>query len=59
NAQFTPPLEQLAFKLEKDEFDLPDIYSKPLDVVIEALKKNKTYDEMIDVFPDVPFLSEK
>ncbi|MCT7614116.1 transglutaminase-like domain-containing protein [Aliarcobacter butzleri] len=59
NAQFIPPLEQLAFKLEKDEFDLPDIYSKPLDVVIEALKKNKTYDEMIDVFPDVPFLSEK
>ena len=55
NAQFTPPLEQLAFKLEKNEFDLANIYSKPLDVVIEALKKNKTYDEMIDVFPDVEF----
>ena len=59
NAQFTPPLEQLAFKLEKNEFDLENIYSKPLDVVLEALKKNKTYDEMINIFPDVPFLSEK
>ena len=55
NAQFTPPLEQLAFKLEKNEFDLANIYSKPLDVVLEALKKNKTYDEMINIFPDVEF----
>ncbi|QKF67346.1 putative acetyltransferase/transglutaminase [Arcobacter venerupis] len=53
NAQFNPPFEELAFKLEKDEFDLPNIYSKPLDVVIEALKKNKTYDEMINIFPNV------
>lgn len=53
NAQFTPPIEQLAFKLEKNEFDLANIYSKPLDVVIEALKKNKTYDEMINIFPDI------
>ncbi len=30
-------------------------YSKPLDVVLEALKKNKTYDEMINIFPDVEF----
>ncbi|MDD2887249.1 MAG: GNAT family N-acetyltransferase [Aliarcobacter sp.] len=59
NAQFTPPLEQLAFNLEKNEFDLANIYSKPLDVVIEALKKNKTYDEMINIFPDVEYFIGK
>lgn len=53
NAQFNPPFEELAFKLEKEEFDLADIYSKPLDVVIESLSKNKTYDEMINIFPNV------
>ena len=55
NAQFNRPFEELAFKLEKDEFDLADIYSKPLDVVVESLTKNKTYDEMINIFPDVSF----
>jgi ribosomal protein S18 acetylase RimI-like enzyme len=53
NAQFTPPHEQLAFKLEKNEFDIADIYSEPLDVVVEGLTKNKTYDEMINIFPNV------
>lgn len=53
NAQFNPPFEELAFKLEKDEFDLAEIYSKPLDVVVESLTKNKTYDEMINIFPNV------
>ena len=53
NAQFNPPFEELAFKLEKDEFDLAHIYSEPLDVVVESLTKNKTYDEMINIFPNV------
>ena len=52
-AQFNPPFEELAFKLEKDEFDLAEIYSKPLDVVVESLTKNKAYDEMINIFPNV------
>lgn len=52
DAQFHPPYEQLAFDLVENEFDLPDIYDKPLDVVIECLMKNKTYDEMINNFPD-------
>ena len=53
NAQFNPPFEELAFKLEKDEFDLAHIYSEPLDVVVESLTKNKTYDEMMNIFPNV------
>jgi len=53
NAQFNPPFEELAFKLEEDEFDLAHIYIEPLDGVVESLTKNKTYDEMINIFPDV------
>ncbi|MFW2569180.1 Cro/Cl family transcriptional regulator, partial [Aliarcobacter butzleri] len=51
SARFTPPLEQLAVKLENDELDVAKLYSKPSDVVIEALLKKKTHDEMFDVFP--------
>ena len=53
NAEFFPPLEQLAFNLAKNEFNLANIYSEPLDVVVEGLTKNKTYDEMINIFPDL------
>ena len=53
DAQFTPPYEKLAFELQEGETDLPDIYDEPLDVVVEALKKNKTYDAMIHHFPDM------
>ena len=53
NAQFTPPHEQLAFALGAHEFDLPEILSEPLDVVLLALKNNTCYAEMIENFPDV------
>ncbi len=53
NTQFIPPLEKLAFSLSKNEFELDNIYDKPLDIVIEKLKKNKSYDEMINDFPDI------
>jgi transglutaminase-like putative cysteine protease len=53
NAQFDPPFEKLAFEIGKNEFDLPDIYEKPLDIVVETLKKYKTYQEMINNFPDI------
>jgi len=52
NAQFTPPDESLAFKLQKNEFDLTDILAQPLPEVIEALKKNNCYSKMIKNFPD-------
>lgn len=53
DAQFTPPKEKLAFKLQEGETDLPEIYDEPLDVVVKALQKYKTYDEMIHNFPDI------
>ncbi|WP_373036226.1 transglutaminase family protein [Sulfurimonas sp.] len=52
-AQFTPPIEKLAFKLQEHEFDLSEILENPLPEVIDALKKNRTYDEMIHNFPDI------
>ena len=53
NAQFTPPHEQLAFALGENEYDVDGNFHEPLDVVIEALKKYKSYEEMICHFPDV------
>ena len=53
DAQFNPPFEKLAFELCENEFDLPDIYENPLDIVVEKLMKNKTYNEMINDFPDI------
>ena len=53
NAEFTPPMEKLAFKLADNEFDLEELYSDPLDEVLNALKANTSYDMMIDNFPDI------
>ena len=53
NAQFNPPKEKLAFELQENEFNLPEIYSEPLGVIIKTLNKHKTYNEMINNFPDV------
>ncbi|WP_455756728.1 transglutaminase-like domain-containing protein [Sulfurimonas sp.] len=53
DAQFIPPKEKLAFELQEHEIDLPEIYEEPLDVIVNALKNNKTYDEMIVNFPDI------
>ncbi len=53
DVQFNPPIESLAFKLEEHEFNLPTIYENPLKVVVDALEKYKTYEEMINNFPDI------
>ena len=53
DAQFDPPNEKLAFELEEHEFDLPEIYDEPLDIVVQTLKTHKTYEEMINNFPDI------
>ena len=53
HAQFTPPHEQLAFALGEHEYDVDGNFTEPLDVVVEALKKYKNYEEMICHFPDI------
>lgn len=53
DAQFNPPHEKLAFELGENEYDLPDLYAEPLDVVVEALQTRKNYSEMVGHFPDI------
>jgi transglutaminase-like putative cysteine protease len=53
DAQFTPPKEQLAFALAEKEYDVDGNFAEPLEEVVEALKKYKSYEEMICHFPDV------
>lgn len=55
DAQFHPPVEQLAFSTKQpNEYDLPEIYVSPLPIVTEALKACKTWDELASKLPDVP-----
>jgi len=55
NAQFTPPKEQLAFKIQfLEEADFQNIFFEPLPVVVEALQAHKTWDDMLRNLPDVP-----
>lgn len=53
NAQFTPPVEQLAFALAEGEQDIEGIFPEPLEVVIKVLQTYQTYEEMIHHFPDI------
>jgi len=53
NAEFNPPIEKLAFEIGENEFNLPEIYHKPLDIIIQTLEKYKSYEEMINNFPDI------
>ena len=52
DAQFTPPVERLAFTANRQgEVDLPEVWAQPLAVVIEALRSNKSAKEL--QLPDV------
>lgn len=53
DAQFDPPHERLAFTVGVNEYDLPERYAEPLDVVLKALGRCTTYAEMVEDFPDI------
>jgi transglutaminase-like putative cysteine protease len=54
NAQFTPPLEQLAFSIRfLGEGDLPEIWPDPLPVVLEALGRSSTTEVLWNNLPDI------
>jgi transglutaminase-like putative cysteine protease len=62
NAQFTPPIEQLAFKVEcEGKADLPTLLPDPLPEVIAALRSYETWDQLAEHLPDVslPLSNEK
>jgi transglutaminase-like putative cysteine protease len=53
SADFCPPIERLAFSIISDgEADLPEIWSKPIQPIIEVLQK-KTYQEVANNLPDI------
>lgn len=55
NAQFSPPQEQLAFKIQfAEEADFPVILAEPLRMIVEALRSQNTWDEMLRNLPDIP-----
>lgn len=57
NAQFTPPIERLAFKTEDTlEKDFPEVWPDPLPIVIKALKKYTTVEELYENLPDIEVL---
>jgi transglutaminase-like putative cysteine protease len=60
NAQFTPPQEQLAFKIQfSEEVDFPAILAEPLQIIVEALQAQKTWDDMLCHLPDISLESAK
>jgi transglutaminase-like putative cysteine protease len=60
NAQFTPPQEQLAFKIQfSEEADFPAILAEPLQIIVEALQTHNTWDDMLCNLPDISLESAK
>lgn len=52
DAQFSPPVEKLAFELQTNEQDIPGIFAEPIEPVIQALTTHKTYIDMLNNLPD-------
>jgi transglutaminase-like putative cysteine protease len=54
NAQFMPPQEQLAFEIRlPQEANLDRIFAEPLPVVLAALDKSQTWEEVLVNLPDI------
>ncbi|AFZ24903.1 transglutaminase-like enzyme, predicted cysteine protease [Cylindrospermum stagnale PCC 7417] len=54
NAQFIPPKEQLAFKINfSEEAEFQNIFSEPISLVVEALQAHSTWDDMLLNLPDI------
>jgi transglutaminase-like putative cysteine protease len=57
SANFTPPIEQLAFAiLEPQEGDLPEIWPAPLPIIVRSLLTYRTVEELGRNLPDVELL---
>jgi transglutaminase-like putative cysteine protease len=53
-AEFTPPVERLAFPIQiTGEIDLPDVLAEPLPTVIDALLRHDRADVLAANLPDV------
>jgi transglutaminase-like putative cysteine protease len=57
-ADFNPPEEILAFRIiEESERDLPEIWPEPLPVVVNALTRNRTVEEVYENLPDIELIT--
>lgn len=57
-AQFTPPIEKLAFPIVVNgEMDLPEIWQEPLSVVTSILKGSNSVEFVADNLPDIELLT--
>jgi transglutaminase-like putative cysteine protease len=53
DAQFTPPIEHLAFPIEHPgEYTLPEIYAAPLPAVVQALAPHPHWQHLLAHLPD-------
>ena len=58
NAQFQPPREALAFPIvAPTERDLPEIWAQPLPVVVDALSRYDTYEQVLANLPDIELIA--
>lgn len=54
NAQFTPPQEQLAFKLNfAEEVDCKKVFAQPLDIVVQTLNTYNDWHDLLNHLPDI------
>lgn len=57
-AEFTPPVEQLAFSIiVQGEVDLPEIWAEPLPVIVQALENGTDYLDVSENLPDIQVIS--
>lgn len=58
NAQFTPPIEQLAFSTDDQlEADLPEIWPDPLELVVNTLRQYSDYLTVYNNLPDLELIA--
>jgi len=58
NAQFSPPMEALAFSTrEPQERNLAEIWAEPLPIIVEALERYTSYDEVLANLPDIQLVT--
>ncbi len=54
SAEFKPPVEQLAFPVAlSGESDLPEVWCEPLSIVVEALRRHRTWEALTESLPDI------
>jgi transglutaminase-like putative cysteine protease len=53
NAQFTPPHEQLAYRIALGEVDFKTIFAEPLPLVVQTLQTYRTLESISENLPDL------